>query len=1451
MEEFYNQIRKWYEPTRHAGLFPEQMEKMLNEGARRGGIRKESDLRGNTCNLHSYTAKIASLPQISEFSRSNTEVALDLKRGESRDIGNVMHRGNERAILILDSGVEVSIVDITFARKVGCNFDTSLRQECVGIGDNVYTTEGRTRIKITLAGYLIWNGDLSGQNGILGMDFMVPASVRMDLADGLMRLPDEVGIPLNGRKRLEISDPRTKSANPGWSVGRDSGEDKIVGHRGERWVPTVTEGPGRIRYLVISNIGEEILRLDHRLDVGMILDQDKVPDPQDSSPSGHDATGNCRIWHWNRRWILDQSLQNLWRILRSRQYNDHRIPRNDRYFVGQKRLIFDRDRTLISTLESQSRAGIANVAQIEAEFPDPEGGHPSTPSENPNVDRYRSGDVGGSRITCRTRPPIGQTPRISIREHAGPGHRSDRHQGYQYGKSDWHQGYRAKNGKSELSNPQTQIKLDPGEGFDVKSPIHPTKGVELRDPLAEGAPTTPQNPEDDDEIYYRGDLTAEDLEGNLAVLPEIPISTTAKVSIEDLQTPDRPHQEIKKFRQIIWKKRHLLIGKGNALSPAARGVVCDIDIGNAKPIVLRTQKVPTRFREKVAGLIKGFLAAEIIRPSTSPLASPIVIVRKSNGVDIRLCIDYKLVNSLTRLMAYPMPLISDLLEDLDKALWYCLLDMASGFWVVPMTDRAREISAFITPFGLFEWRPFGLKKQIYQRLVDNALYGFLKISQAGDAGATTDVFQTGIADDPDRESVLGRRSYIDDIMIAAGSWDQMVEDLLEACDKWNLSISVAKSFWGMDKVGYLGHRVSIGALEANPKALKSLTDLPFPGSLRFMQSFLGSLNYYSRFIENYAIYASMLYELREVEFAELEKRSDLRKIMDQNDPIARDHGPPELQLTEPLDERWIRAQMAFITLKIKIATTPILRHFDKARTPVVVVYASDWAISASLTQEQKGIYHPVAFASRTLKTNELNYNVTEKEVLALLRILDLYYNLLVGREIRDARSGSKRGIPRLQGRLGQWSALLVPWTLEITKCMRGEDEILGAIAASITPRAKMDDALTDIAPRKEPKRRIQTPIPTCGGGAFSAIVWSLPGWEVVKARSRYLESLTVNEAEYNGLLLGLDMLGNLDHKRLVICGDSNLVIRQVRGEIDCIAPRLTLLKRKALDRLRKWSDHELVHVNLASAALQRQGGIEVQGGPEYQGLVTLSRLDEILIPKTEAPVGHHPSFSSKITRGSHARGPDPGDSSRSDQAGQEKEVWIAGMKKYLSGSIADLTQAEKRSYGKITADYEVDEQDLLFYCPPTPRTVEDRDRLLRLVVPETLQSDVLHHYHTTLGGGHQGVGSYLPADQGSLPLERIISERPAICGGMRGLKTGDRGESPGNLQATYPFQIIAMAYTVAAQIPQGEYRVIDLGRSVHGIRDRESQLVPIGPDGPGIVRRVCISMVRSQRNDPA
>ncbi|POM70367.1 Reverse transcriptase, partial [Phytophthora palmivora] len=577
--------------------------------------------------------------------------------------------------------------------------------------------------------------------------------------------------------------------------------------------------------------------------------------------------------------------------------------------------------------------------------------------------------------------------------------------------------------------------LDPVIGGSAESDLP----GQLSTPIQEASPENRNNspdPELGPEAHYHegNDLYAEDVDQEMAILPEIN-STTDEVKMEDIQVGDPGIQttaEIEPLRQKIWKYRHILIGKGNALPPAARGVVCDIDVGDARPIAQRARKIAPRFREKLSELIKGLLSAKMISYSRSPWASPIVVIVKKNGVDIRLCIDYRLVNN-----------------------------MASAFWVVTMTDRARAISAFITPFGLFEWNrmPFGLKNapQIYQRLIDNALYGFTRIPPPGSDPRSTDVFEVGEADDPDKPSVIGRRSYIDDILIPADSWDQL-------CDRVDALLGgiCRSSFWGMNKVEYLGHRVSRDGLEANPKDLETLSDLAFPGSLRSMQSFLGSLNYYSRFIEDYAIYAAVLYELREVDFAAMSKddvqiqikRSMEPKEVDQRD-LKEDTG---LDLTlrptetgrpdgEQVDPRWVHAHRAFETLKSKIASTPILRHFDIDRETVVIVYASDWAISAALVQEYDQIYYPITFVSRTLKSNELNYSPVEKEVLALLRILDLGYNMLVGRQIRVlTRYSTLAWLFRstgLQGRLGQWAALLSPWTLEIVKCVKGEEEILG------------------------------------------------------------------------------------------------------------------------------------------------------------------------------------------------------------------------------------------------------------------------------------------------------------------------------------------------------------------------------------------------------------------------
>ncbi|ETP45313.1 hypothetical protein F442_08263 [Phytophthora nicotianae P10297] len=493
------------------------------------------------------------------------------------------------------------------------------------------------------------------------------------------------------------------------------------------------------------------------------------------------------------------------------------------------------------------------------------------------------------------------------------------------------------------------------------------------------------------------------------------------------------------------------------------------------------------------------------------------------------------------------------------------------------------------------------------------------------------------------------------------------------------------------------------------------------------------------------------------------------------DEVSADEG----RLTAQTDDRdkWDRAQTAFEMLKNKIATAPVLRHFDPDRVPVVVVYASDWAISAALMQEHDGTYMPVPFTSRTLKPNELNYGIVEKAILALLRILDVCYSTLVTRPIKVlTRHSTLAWLMRssgLQGRLGNWEALLSPWTLEIVKCTHGEDEILGTIAASITPRENIDSILSSIAPRKVPRQLIPAVIPTVepdeerlvvsfdgsarvkqGGGACSAIVWKLPEWKVVAAESKSLPDLTVNEAEYLGLLLGFDLLSSLDRGRLIICRDSNLVIRQMRGEIECKAPGLSHLRRRALNRLRTWPAHEFLHVKqdwnqsadrLANTALHQQESTAVTSEADRDDLVVLNRLQELLLPKEEGSIARMATTTRSRTRSRNSAEVlqlDVVQRIRTDRVlrAQNEEKWIVDLKAYLSGDLEDLDAGEARACNKIAGDYDVDDGGLLLYCPRPRSDDGDRDRLAQLVVPEDLQQDVLHHYHTRLEGGHQGVG---------------------------------------------------------------------------------------------------------------
>ncbi|KAH9148806.1 hypothetical protein AeRB84_007960, partial [Aphanomyces euteiches] len=321
------------------------------------------------------------------------------------------------------------------------------------------------------------------------------------------------------------------------------------------------------------------------------------------------------------------------------------------------------------------------------------------------------------------------------------------------------------------------------------------------------------------------------------------------------------------MRVVLRKYRKFFIKSGNGLPPPAKGAVCDIDVGEAKPLAERARRIRPELLKKLFDLLRGLLDFGLITFSNSPWASPIVLVLKKGGKDIRLCIDYRGINELQELMRSPMPTLDGMLANFHAMQWFLSLDNASGFWVVRATKRARKVSAFICALGRFEWTRMAqvLKNapMIYQRMITNALFGFVDmppgVADEDADGEPVDMFALGFKCDLSQlPPPANRTSFADDISDGADSWEVIVEltdRILARLAYFGVSISALKSKFGKIATDFLGHVVSRRGLEARPRSLDAVLAAPFPKCLRDMQSFLGSLNFYSRFIKNYSILA--------------------------------------------------------------------------------------------------------------------------------------------------------------------------------------------------------------------------------------------------------------------------------------------------------------------------------------------------------------------------------------------------------------------------------------------------------------------------------------------------------------------------------------------------------------------------------------------------------------------
>jgi len=194
--------------------------------------------------------------------------------------------------------------------------------------------------------------------------------------------------------------------------------------------------------------------------------------------------------------------------------------------------------------------------------------------------------------------------------------------------------------------------------------------------------------------------------------------------VEDAEQSLSEEEKAQLFALLL--QYHTLFATGDEDLGRTAKVQHRIDTGNAPPVRQSVRRMPQLRRKEAKKLLDDMLGRAVIQPSSSPWASPVVLVPKRDG-SFRFCIDYRKVNAVTRKDAYPLPRVDDTLDTLAGSKWFSALDLLSGYWQVEVNPEDREKTAFCTHEGLFEFRvmPFGLcnAPATFQRLMDAVLAG--------------------------------------------------------------------------------------------------------------------------------------------------------------------------------------------------------------------------------------------------------------------------------------------------------------------------------------------------------------------------------------------------------------------------------------------------------------------------------------------------------------------------------------------------------------------------------------------------------------------------------------------------------------------------------------------------------------------------------------------------------
>lgn len=409
----------------------------------------------------------------------------------------------------------------------------------------------------------------------------------------------------------------------------------------------------------------------------------------------------------------------------------------------------------------------------------------------------------------------------------------------------------------------------------------------------------------------------------------------------------------------------------------------EIDTEDHKPVHSAPYRQSNAICERVQQQVGEWLRDGVIRPSKSPWSLPVVVVPKKDQ-SLRMCIDLRRVNQITKRDVYPLPNLEDLLTSLNGSTYFSSLDLNQGYMQIRMEQSSIPKTAFITQEGLYEFvrMPFGLTNApaTFQRGMDIVLGGGLKWNSC--------------------------LVHHDDVIIFGRDFEdhnRKMEAVLTRIRSAQLTIKPTKCAFGVTELRFLGHVVSKEGVRMDPLKVKSILEQPTPTDVGGIGSFIGLATYYRRFVKDFSKVAEPMIKL-------LKKNAQFEWGTEQ--------------------------QRAFEELKNRLSTQPKLCHYDPNLPLELRTDASGVGLGAILLhvfpEKEKRV---IAYASRKLQAAEKNYGVTELECLAVVWAIDKFRIYLQGVQFKVVTDHLAlqwlRTKKDLTARLMRWALKLEPYDYEV------------------------------------------------------------------------------------------------------------------------------------------------------------------------------------------------------------------------------------------------------------------------------------------------------------------------------------------------------------------------------------------------------------------------------------